>query len=46
MSLSIDYEWAGQVFVALLITGALVLVGYQVREFHRRGMERVRRGNG
>ena len=46
MRLVIDYEWAGQVFTALVITGGLLAIGYQVRAFHRRGMERVRRGNG
>lgn len=45
MKLAIDYYWMGQVFTALLITSGAVLIGYQVREFHRRGMERVRRGN-
>ena len=41
--LVIDYEWAGQVFTALLITGGGVLIVYKLREFHRRGLERVRR---
>lgn len=41
--LVIDYEWVGQVFTALLMTGGVVTIAYQVREFHRRGLERVRR---
>ena len=43
MGLTIDFEWMGQVFTALLITGGLVAIGYGLREFHRQGMERVRR---
>lgn len=42
--LEIDYEWAGQVFTVLMGMSILIFLGYQVREFHRRGMERVRRG--
>lgn len=44
MNLAIDYEWAGQVFIALLIPLSLLAVGYALRDFHRQGMERVRRG--
>lgn len=40
--LVIDYEWAGQVFIALLIPLSLLAVGYVLRDFHRQGMERVR----
>lgn len=41
--LAIDYEWMGQVFTALVMTGGAVVIAYQLRAFHRRGMERVRR---
>lgn len=41
--LVIDYEWAGQVFVALLIPLSLLAVGYALRDFHRQGMERIRK---